>query len=143
MSKAQDNNKVRVHYTGSLDDGTEFGSSQGEDPVEFTIGNDEIIPGVENAVKGMEEGEEKRVSIPPEEGYGERSDQAVMEVPKSDLPEDVEPEVGTELQGKTEDGNTVRLRVTEVKDESVTVDANHPLAGQNLNFDIKLVEIVQ
>jgi len=143
MAKAKDSDKVRVHYTGSLDDGTVFDSSREKTPLEFTIGNGEIIPGVENAVVGMSEGEEKKVTIPPEQGYGPRSEQAVMEIPKDQLPNDIEPEVGMILQGGTHDGSTVRLRVTEVKEDSLTVDANHPLAGQNLNFDLELVEVLQ
>lgn len=143
MTKAEDSKKVRVHYTGSLDDGTVFDSSQERDPLEFTIGSNEIIPAVENAVKGMEEGEEKQVKVPPTEAYGERNEQAIMEVSKSQLPDDVDIKVGTVLQGSTQDGDTMRLQVTEVKDDSVTVDANHPLAGQNLNFDLKLVEVVE
>ena len=143
MAKAKDADKVRVHYTGSLDDGTVFDSSREKTPLEFTIGNGEIIPGVENAVIGMSEGEEKKVTIPPEQGYGPRSEQAVMEIPKDQLPNDIEPEVGMILQGGTHDGSTVRLRVTEVKEDSLTVDANHPLAGQNLNFDLELVEVLQ
>ena len=143
MAKAKDSDKVRVHYTGSLDDGTVFDSSREKAPLEFTIGNGEIIPGVENAVIGMNEGEEKKVTIPPEQGYGTRSEQAVMEISKDQLPNDIEPEVGMILQGGSHDGSTVRLRVTEVKEASLTVDANHPLAGQNLNFDLELVEVLQ
>ncbi|MFO7904972.1 MAG: FKBP-type peptidyl-prolyl cis-trans isomerase [Planctomycetota bacterium] len=143
MTKAEDSKKVRVHYTGSLDDGTVFDSSQERDPLEFTIGSNEIIPAVENAVKGMEEGEEKQVKVPPTEAYGERNEQAIMEVSKSQLPSDVDVKVGTVLQGSTQDGDTMRLQVTEVNEDSVTVDANHPLAGQNLNFDLKLVEVVE
>ncbi|MFW6169085.1 MAG: FKBP-type peptidyl-prolyl cis-trans isomerase [Planctomycetota bacterium] len=143
MTKADNSNKVRVHYTGSLDDGTVFDSSQERDPLEFTIGSNEIIPAVENAVKGMEEGEEKQVKVPPTEAYGERNEQAIMEVSKDQLPSDVDVKVGTVLQGSTQDGDTMRLQVTEVKEDSVTVDANHPLAGQTLNFDLKLVEVVE
>jgi len=141
MARAKDTDKVRVHYTGSLDDGTVFDSSREKTPLEFTIGNGEIIPGVENAVIGMSEGEEKKVTIPPEQGYGTRNEQAVMEISKDQLPNDVEPQVGMVLEGGTRDGSTVRLRVTAVKEDSLTVDANHPLAGKTLVFDIELVGI--
>lgn len=143
MTKAEESNKVRVHYTGSLDDGSVFDSSRERDPLEFTIGSNEIIPAVENAVKGMEEGEEKQVKVAPEEAYGERNEQAIMDVSKEQLPKDMEIQVGMVLQGSTQQGDTMRLRVTEINDDSVTVDANHPLAGQNLNFELELVEVVQ
>lgn len=143
MAKAKDTDKVRVHYTGSLDDGTVFDSSREKTPLEFTLGNGEIIPGVENAVRGMNEGEEKQIKIPPEEGYGPRNDEAVMKISKDQLPQDVDPQVGMILQGGTQDGGTVRLRVIDVKEDSLTVDANHPLAGENLNFDLELVEVVE
>ncbi len=143
MATADNNNKVRVHYTVNLDDGTECDSSRNSDPLEFTIGNDEIIPGVEDAVKGMEEGEEKQVTLAPEQGYGNRNEEAVMEIPKDQLPEDVDPQVGMSLQGQTQDGNNVTVWITEVKDDAVTVDANHPLAGENLNFNLELVKVVE
>src|SRR6056297_185879 len=110
MTKAEDSKKVRVHYTGSLDDGTVFDSSRERDPLEFTIGSNEIIPAVENAVKGMEEGEEKQVKVAPAEAYGERNEQAIMDVSKEQLPNDMEIQVGMVLQGSTQQGDTMRLR---------------------------------
>lgn len=142
MAKADDKNKVRVHYTVNLDDGTECDSSKESDPLEFTIGNEEIIPGVEDAVKGMEEGEQKEVTIPPDQGYGERNEEAIMDIPNDQLPDDVDPQVGMVLQAQTQDGGTLKLQIVEVNDDSVKVDANHPLAGQNLNFQLQLVEVV-
>ena len=142
MTIAKQGNKVQVHYTGKLDDGTVFDSSRDRDPLEFTIGNGEMIPGFENAVKGMEEGEEKQITFGPEEGYGPRNDQAVMEISQEQLPDNVEPQVGMILQGQTQSGGTVRLRITEVKDDGVMVDGNHPLAGENLTFDMELVKVL-
>jgi len=142
MTQATAGDKVRIHYTGRLDDGTQFDTSEGRDPLEFKLGEGGIIPGFEKAVDGMEVGESKSVTIPPEEAYGERHEQLVQEVPKSALPEEIDPAVGMQLQSQTPDGQTMQLVVTEVGDEAITVDANHPLAGKNLNFDIELVEIV-
>ncbi|MCF7855632.1 MAG: peptidylprolyl isomerase [Candidatus Pacebacteria bacterium] len=143
MTTATEGSKVRVHYTGSLDDGTVFDTSRNRQPLEFTLGESEIIAGFEDAVKGMEEGEEKQVKITPEQGYGHRNEQAVMDIPEDELPDDIEPQVGMVLQGQTKDGGAVRLRITEVKDDGVKVDGNHPLAGQNLTFDVELVEVVE
>lgn len=142
MSNAQTGDKVRIHYTGKLDDGTQFDSSRGRDPLEFKLGDGAIIPGFEKAVDGMAVGDSKSVTIPPEDAYGERHDQLVQDVPKSALPEDIEPAVGMQLQSQTPDGQVMQLVVTDVSDDAITVDGNHPLAGKNLNFEIELVEIV-
>ncbi|MGB5247425.1 MAG: peptidylprolyl isomerase [Woeseia sp.] len=142
MSHAKTGDSVRIHYTGKLDDGTEFDSSAGRDPLEFKLGEGGIIPGFEKAVDGMAVGESKSVKIEPQEAYGPRHDQLVQEVPKTALPENLEPSVGMQLQSETPDGQAMMLVVTEVADETITVDGNHPLAGRTLNFDIELVEIV-
>ena len=142
MSNAQSGDKVRIHYTGKLDDGTQFDSSRGRDPLEFKLGDGAIIPGFEKAVDGMAVGDSKSVTIPPEDAYGERHEQLVQDVPKSALPDDIEPAVGMQLQSQTPDGQVMQLVVTGVSDDAVTVDGNHPLAGKNLNFEIELVEIV-
>ncbi len=142
MSQAKSGDKVRIHYTGKLDDGTHFDSSAGREPLEFKLGEGGIIPGFEKAVDGMEVGEKKTVSIPPEDAYGQRHEQLVQEVPKDVLPDDINPAVGMQLQSQTPDGQTMQLVVTGVSEEAITVDGNHPLAGHNLNFDIELVEIV-
>lgn len=142
MSQAKTGDKVRIHYTGKLEDGTQFDTSRGREPLEFKLGDGAIIPGFEKAVDGMEPGQSKSVTVPPEEAYGERHDQLVQDVPKTALPEDIDPAVGMQLQSQTPDGQTMQLIVTEVSDEAITVDGNHPLAGKNLNFDIELVEIV-
>lgn len=142
MSQAKNGDKVRIHYTGKLDDGTQFDTSEGRDPLEFQLGDGGIIPGFEKAVDGMEVGESKSVTIAPEDAYGPRHEQLVQDVPKSALPDDIEPAVGMQLQSQTPDGQPMHLVVTAVSDEAITVDGNHPLAGKNLNFDIKLVDIV-
>lgn len=142
MSAAKSGDTVRIHYTGKLEDGTPFDSSEGRDPLEFALGGGQVIPGFDNAVEGMAVGEKKSVTVPPEEAYGPRHDQLIQDVPKSQLPDDLTPAVGMQLQTQSESGDVVRLAVTAVDDESITVDGNHPLAGKALNFDIELVEIV-
>ncbi len=142
MSEAKSGDTVRIHYTGTLDDGTQFDSSAGREPLEFALGGGQVIPGFDNAVDGMTVGESKTVTIPPEEAYGQRHDQLVQQVSREALPDDMEPAVGMHLQSQSPDGKIMNLVVTEVADESITVDANHPLSGQALTFDIELVEIV-
>jgi peptidylprolyl isomerase len=141
MSQAQPGHTVRIHYTGTLSDGTQFDSSAGRDPLEFALGGGMVIPGFEKAVEGMNVGESKSVTIAPEDAYGPRHEQLIQEVPKTALPEEVTPEIGMQLQGRGPDGQVMNLQVKEVTDDSITVDANHPLAGEALNFDIELVEI--
>ena len=141
MSQAKTGDTVKIHYTGTLDDGTQFDSSAGRDPLEFTLGSGQVIPGFDKAVEGMAVGDEKTVNIQPDDAYGPRNDQMVQEVPKSALPDDLEPEEGMGLQARGQDGQVLNLTVGAVGDDSSTVDGNHPLAGQSLNFDIELVEI--
>ncbi|MEJ2257738.1 MAG: peptidylprolyl isomerase [Woeseiaceae bacterium] len=142
MTQAKSGDTVRIHYKGTLDDGTEFDSSAGRDPLEFSLGEGQVIPGFDNAVDGMAVGESKTVTIPAEEAYGERHDQLVQEVPKDALPDEIDPAVGMHLQSRSPEGQVMNLVVTDVADESITVDGNHPLAGKSLTFDIELVEIV-
>ena len=141
MSNAKAGDTVKIHYTGKLDDGTQFDSSAGRDPLEFELGGGQVIPGFDSAVDGMSVGESKSVRIEPDQAYGERHEQLVQQVPRSALPDDLEPQVGMGLQSQSPDGQVMMLMVTAVDEESVTLDANHPLAGQALNFDIELVEI--
>ena len=141
MSQAKSGDTVKIHYTGTLDDGTQFDTSAGRDPLEFELGGGQVIPGFDTAVEGMAVGESKNVRIEPDQAYGERHDQLVQQVPRSALPDDLEPEVGMGLQSQSPDGQVMMLMVTEVGEENITVDANHPLAGQALNFDIELVEV--
>lgn len=142
MSQAKSGDTVRIHYTGKLDDGTQFDSSSGRDPLEFALGSGQVIPGFDAAVEGMAIGDSKSVAINPDQAYGQRHDQLVQEVPKSTLPDDMEATVGMQLQGQSPEGDVSHFVVTAVTDESITVDANHPLAGFILNFEIELVEIV-
>ena len=141
MSEASQGNTVKVHYTGKLEDGTVFDSSRDRDPLEFQIGQGQIIPGFEEAVVGMSPGETKTTTVPAEKAYGERRDDMQSVVPKDRLPDDLEPEVGQTLQAKNEEGQVIPVRVVGVGDDEVTLDANHPLAGENLTFDIEVVEV--
>lgn len=141
MSEAKKGDTVQIHYTGKLDDGTLFDTSSGSEPLEFELGSGEVIAGFDKAVTGMAEGESKVVKLAPDEAYGDRHEQLVQQVPRSAFPSEIDPEVGMALQSKSPDGETTRLTVTEVEDESITVDANHPLAGYALNFEIELVKI--
>ena len=141
MSQAKSGDTVKIHYTGTLDDGTQFDSSAGRDPLEFTVGSGQVIPGFDQAVEGMAVGDTKDVHIAAEDAYGPRHDQMIQEVPRSALPDDMEPEVGMGLQARRPDGAMLDLTVTAVGEESITVDGNHPLAGKALNFSLELVEI--
>ena len=143
MSQAKSGDTVKIHYTGTLDDGTQFDSSSGREPLQFTLGSGQVIPGFEQAVEGMAVGDSKSVNIPPEEAYGPRHEQMIQEVPKTALPEDLDPVEGMALQAQGQDGKVINLTVTAVQDESITVDGNHPLAGKALNFDIELVDIAR
>ena len=143
MSHAKPGDTVKIHYTGTLTDGTEFDSSAGREPLEFTLGSGQVIPGFDQAVEGMTVGDSKSVNIASRDAYGPRHEQMVQDVPKSALPNDLEPTVGMSLQARGQDGNVINLTVTHVGDDAITVDGNHPLAGQDLNFDIELVEIAE
>ena len=141
MSEAKSGDTVKIHYTGTLDDGTQFDSSDGRDPLEFELGAGQVIPGFDAAVDGMGVGENKSVRIEAESAYGERHEQLIQEVPRDALPEEIKPEVGMALQSQSPEGQVANLVIIEVTEESITVDGNHPLAGQALNFDIELVAI--
>ena len=141
MSQAKNGDTVRVHYTGTLDDGTQFDSSAGREPLQFAVGEGNVIPGFEEAVVGMSVGDKTSVTIPPDAAYGPKHDHLVMNVEKAQLPPDLNPEIGDRLEMTGEDQQLV-VTVTEVTDDSVTLDANHPLAGKSLTFEIELVEIV-
>lgn len=143
MNKAKSGDKVRIHYTGKLDDGTQFDSSAGREPLEFDLGGGGVIPGFDSAVDGMAVGESKSVKIESEEAYGPRHEELIQDVPKSDLPDDVELSVGLQLQAQSPEGQVMRFMIAAITEEVITLDGNHPLAGQTLNFDIELVEIVE
>lgn len=141
MSKVKDGDTVKVHYTGSLEDGSVFDSSQEKEPLEFTLGSGQLIPGFEKAVQGMGEGDSTKVTIPADEAYGEPREDLIISVPRENLPDDVEPEVGMQLQVNQPDGQAIPVRITDIGNEEIKLDANHPLAGKDLVFDIELVEI--
>lgn len=141
MAEAQNGDTVHVHYTGRIDDGTVFDTSQDRDPLTFKLGSGKVIPGFEAAIVGMEEGEEKTVTIPADQAYGAHNEELIHEVEKERLPDDLEPEVGQQLHLRTPDEQTIQVEVAQVSDDAVHLDANHPLAGRDLTFDIKLVEI--
>ena len=141
MTTAQIGNRVRVHYTGRLDDGEVFDSSEGGTPLSFTIGNGQVIPGFENGVTGMAVGDTKTVHIPCADAYGEHRPDGVLQVPRDEFPPDMPLEVGASVQGQQSGGQTVTFTIKAVTDDAVTLDANHPLAGKDLTFDLTLVSI--
>ncbi|WP_386683422.1 peptidylprolyl isomerase [Loktanella sp. R86503] len=141
MTTAKQGDTVRIHYTGTLNDGTVFDSSTGRDPLEFEVGSGMIIPGLDVAIPGMTVGDTKTVNISADQAYGPVNDQARQAVPRGDIPADIPLEVGTQLQMQTPDGQVVPVTVADVTETEVTLDANHPLAGKDLNFDIEMVEI--
>jgi len=142
MAQAQSGDVVRVHYRGTLQDGTEFDSSKGREPLEFQVGGGQVIPGFEKQVEGMAVGETSTITIAADEAYGQRDERQIQEVPRSALPADLELQLGTGLTATTRDGNEIALTVVGLTDDTVTVDGNHPLAGQDLTFELELVEIV-
>jgi len=141
MAQAKNGDSVRVHYMGKLQDGTIFDSSTGRDPLQFTIGAGQVIPGFEQAVVGMNPGESKTINIPSDEAYGPHHKERVFEVGRQEIPADLGLEVGQQLQVRYADGRTTVVLVTAMSESTVTLDANHPLAGKDLTFDIQLVEV--
>lgn len=141
MNKAKVNDTVKVHYTGKLKDGQVFDSSLERDPLQFTLGGGQMIKGFDEAVNGMSLNEKKVVEIPSAEAYGERNEQLIQEVAKAQLPSDMNPQVGQTLVATNEAGQQTHVLVTDVADEHIKIDANHPLAGKDLIFEIELVEI--
>lgn len=142
MQQVQNGDKVKVHYHGKLRSGETFDSSEGREPLEFTVGGGQVIPGFDQGVMGMQVGDKRTVEIDVKDAYGEKSGEMVIEFPKNQFPDDVAPEVGMQLMMNNGQGQQFPVTVAEVKEESVVLDANHPLAGQDLVFDIELVEIV-
>jgi peptidylprolyl isomerase len=138
---AKDGNEVKVHYTGTLEDGTVFDSSEGREPLSFTLGSGNLIPGFEDAVRDMEPGEKKTVTIPSEDAYGAPRQDLMLVIERDRIPENIDPEPGQQLQMQDSTGKSTVVRVAEVTDEAVTLDANHPLAGKDLTFEIEVVEI--
>ena len=143
MAQAKEGDTVKVHYTGRLEDGSVFDTSAKGDPLQFTIGMRQMIPGFEEAVVGMNPGESKTVTIPPDKGYGSHHAQMVLEADRKEFPEHVNLQIGRTIRiGQQAGGPTLELRVMALSEASVTLDANHPLAGKELTFDIHLIEIL-
>mgnify|MGYP006289861763 FL=1 len=142
MTEVKSGDTVRIHYTGTLADGTTFDSSQGREPLEFTVGSGQIIPGLDAALPGMAVGDQKRVEVGPDEAYGHKDAGALQPVPRTEIPEHIPLDIGTQLQVQDGAGKVTQVQVAEVTDESVVLDMNHPLAGEDLTFEIELVEKV-
>ncbi len=138
---AQEGNMVTVHYTGTLNDGNTFDSSEGRDPLQFQIGNGQVIPGFENGIIGMSEGEVKTIHLASDQAYGEVNPEALQEVPKSRFPDDFAPVIGETVSGQTGDGRGFQAKIISEQDDSLTLDFNHPLAGQDLTFKVELVSV--
>ena len=141
MTQAKNGDTVKIHYTGKLQDGTVFDSSSDREPLKFSIGSGQVIPGFEEAVTGMTVGEKKTALIPCDKAYGERNPSMVMIVDRKHVPADVDPEVGLRLQVGSPSGELIAVTVIEVNDKNITLDANPPLAGEDLTFELELVEI--
>lgn len=141
MTQVKTGDTVRIHYSGTLADGTEFDSSRGRDPLEFEVGSGQIISGLDKALPGMAVGDTKKVEVPAAEAYGDSNPQAVQAVPRSQVPEHIPLEVGLQLQVQGPDGRVMPVVVSALDEENVTLDMNHPLAGRDLTFDIELVSI--
>ncbi len=141
MQKVEENNTVKVHYTGKLKNGQVFDSSANREPLEFTVGEGKLIPGFEKGVLGMAEGESKELEVSSDQAYGEVKEEMIHEIGKDKLPKDLDPKVGTQLVSKTPDGREFMVFIKKIMDDTVIIDANHPLAGEDLIFDIKVVDI--
>lgn len=143
MTQVKPGDTVRIHYTGTLADGSTFDSSAGRDPLEFTVGSGQMIPGLDIALPGMAVGDKKVVEVPCAQAYGEADPNARQAVPRAEIPADIPLDLGTQLQVQTPTGQVMQVVVAEVTDTEVTLDANHPLAGRDLTFAIELMDIVQ
>jgi len=141
LATAKTGDTVRVHYTGSLTDGTVFDSSREREPLSFQVGAGQVIPGFNDAVEGMEVGDKIDVTVESKDAYGDYREDFVINVNPTDIPDEIDPEVGMDLQLHQEDGGAIPVKITEVTDDAVTLDANHPLAGKDLKFEIELVGI--
>jgi peptidylprolyl isomerase len=141
MKKVDNNDNISLHYKGTLTGGEMFDSSEGRDPLKFEVGAGQVIAGFDRAVLGMSTEESKVFTIPADEAYGSVKEELVYEVPKASIPAELKPEKGQRLVSNLEDGRQIPVTITDVTDETITLDANHPLAGEDLTFDIKIVSI--
>lgn len=141
MQQVKKGDTVKIHYHGKLTDGTTFDSSEGRDPLEFEVGSGQVIPGFDQGVTGMAVGEKKTIHIPADEAYGQKQEDMIMEFPKDRFPEDMAPEVGMQLNMSNGQGQNFPVVIVEVRESVVVLDANHPLAGEDLIFDLELVDI--
>ena len=141
MKTVEENDKVALHYTGTLSNGETFDSSEGRDPLSFEVGSGQVIPGFDKAVRGMKVDESKKFTVPSAEAYGEPNEELVYEVPLASIPAELKPHEGQRLVSNLEDGRQIPVTVTKVAEDTITLDANHPLAGKDLTFDIKIVSI--
>lgn len=141
MRIVEENNHVSLHYTGTLNNGETFDSSEGRDPLTFEVGSGQVIPGFDKAVRGMRIDESKKFTIPAEEAYGSVNEDLMYEVPRDAIPAELAPYEGQRLVSNLEDGRQIPVTVTKISEETITLDANHPLAGQDLTFDITIVSI--
>jgi peptidylprolyl isomerase len=141
MTAAKSGDKVQIHYTGKLDDGTVFDTSRERGPLEFTLGTGQVIPGFEEAVAGMVVGDTKTTRIEAQDAYGPRREELLKVVPRDELPDGLEPKLGDRYNLQGEQGETIQVKVSEMSKESITLDANHPLAGEALTFELELMGI--
>ena len=141
MSQVKEYNTIKVNYTGKLSNGQIFDTSEGKEPIEFILGQGRLIPGFEKGLIDMKLNEKKTIEIAKDQAYGDVNDNLIQEINKAELPQDMEPKVGMGLVSKSPDGKEINLMVVEVKDESIVIDGNHPLAGHDLIFDVEVVEI--
>ena len=141
MRQSKFGDTVKVHYTGKLENGEVFDSSKDGQPLEFTIGKGDVTPGFEKGVIGIEVGRTKTITVPPEEAYGQRSEELIMDVEKTFLPEHTKPAIGQQLQIQQRDGDPINVTIADMNEDTVTLDANHPLAGKTLIFNILLVAV--
>lgn len=142
MTQAKTGDTVRIHYTGVLSDGTQFDSNVGGEPLQFTLGSGEVINGLDSRIPGMAVGETATIAVAPDEAYGPRDPAKIQKVPRDRVPDDVNLQVGMQLGARTESGEQIAFTVVDLNDEELTIDANHPLAGKDLTFDVQLVDIV-
>lgn len=141
MAQAKKGDHVKVHYKGTLEDGTEFDASTNREPIEFTLGDGMLLPGFEQAVEGMDEGETRNIRIPADEGYGPYFQDLVIEFDKEQFPPDLEPRIGEHLELQQEDGSSTVVKILQISGDKVSLDANHPLAGKDLLFEIMLLAV--